>query len=81
MRVINFEHIILPKINWVQIILKCDDEKNLKMIDIETEVNTVLDPAPNTSVQRIWNDDFEYEEQLMTYTLSEVWVYMALTTW
>ena len=62
---------------------KCEDEKkkNLKMINIENEVNIVLDPALNTSVQRIWNDDFEYEEQLMTYTLSEVWVYMALTTW
>ena len=38
---------------------------------METVVNTELDPALNASVQRIRNDDFEYEELLRTYTLSE----------
>ena len=59
---------------------KCEDGKNFEVIKIETVVNTISDPALNASVQRIRNDDFEYEELLRTYTLSEAWVYMALTT-
>ena len=58
----------------------CENERNFKVIKIETVVNTILDPALNASVQWIRNDDFEYEELLRLYTLSEAWVYMALTT-
>ena len=49
----------------------CENERNFKVIKIETVVNTILDPALNASVQRIRNDDSEYEELLRIYTLSE----------
>ena len=45
--------------------------KKFEMVKISTVANAVWDPTYNASVQRIWDDDFEYEELLLTYTLSE----------
>lgn len=52
----------------------------VKGTKLEKNIHTMLYgiPLQNASVHRIQNDDFGNDEQQMTNTLSEAWVYTAL---